>query len=270
MRKLVRIIYIFIIIVVLLVIIFILKISKKEVIVEDNVEITQDLINETTILSKKDDFNELMEVYYTIQHIFNKDVPLNKLKVSDKFKSKYDENYVFFQNYVYETLRVSSFGNYPADKAYVEFTNGYAIDYVDFYFVLNNKGELDDITFGEVYHYIDENGKLIHHPKIMDEEHYKKNIWIICHDEGAEFMDGEDNTWDEVALSEHFKSKYTMYESVLPDDTYIDFDYYDGTDYTQKRVVLKATYSDREVIYSIKYEVDEMLNLYDIKIERIE
>lgn len=152
----------------------------------------------------------------------------------------------------------------------MEFTKGYSIDYLDFYFTLNGKGELDDIEFGEVYHYIDEKGQLIHHPKVMDEEHYKKNIWIICHDEGAEFMDGEDNTWDEVALTDKFKSKYKMYESVLADNSYSDLEYFDGTDYDKRIVVMKATYDDKVTIYSIKYSIDENMFLDDIDISIIE
>lgn len=97
MRKIIRIIYIFVFILALMFFILVIKNDRKEVIVEESTETTQDLINETTILSKKDDLNELMDVYYTIQHIFNKDVPWNRLKISDKFKLKYDENYVFFQ-----------------------------------------------------------------------------------------------------------------------------------------------------------------------------
>ena len=277
MRKIIRIIYIFILVLIIFIVFAVVKISngKKDDSIVLNIETTTTQKDEMTIvetkkrvISEQEKYENYLKTCETIKILCTSNINIDDLNISENLKQEYMLKNGLLSNYIYDKMDVYCY-NKDYDDLIIELVKGYKIDQIPIKFVLDSEGKLDDIEFGEVYHYIDENGKFIHHPKIMDEEHFEKNIWIICHDEGAEFMDGEDNTWDEVALTDKFKSKYKMYESVLVDNSYSDLEYYDGTDYDKKVVVLKATYEDKVIIYSIKYSVDENMFLDDIDISVI-
>lgn len=222
-----------------------------------------------SVIREAEEMNLLLD---TFEKILLKNSDWTNLKLSKKFVKNYnqDNGILGDKNVDWVELDWRTKNNEKQIVAFIH--DDKQVDYYYFAYLLNEKGELDDVIIKEIYNYKDENGDEIIHYKKMDEKNYLSNIYILSFSQDYYFWitNNELDDWKRIDMTDNFKKNYNMKQGLLPIQyvLLIEIDW-DNSSFENKYVIIKAKYVDKDVKYKISYTTDKDLKLDSVEVNTI-